>query len=131
MFRYPFSLLCIALILILCFCHPSAIPVKLPSVLGLDKIAHFIMYVGTCSVIWTEYLLRHSRIHYVRTLLLAVIAPIALSGAIEITQGAMTDFRGADIYDFYANTAGVLTALLVPYGWWLSHKKIGKTKEEK
>jgi VanZ family protein len=128
--RYPFTLVCIALILILCFCHPSAIPVKMPSVIGLDKIAHFIMYLGTCSVIWTEYLLRHSTINYRRTFLFAIIAPIALSGAIEITQGAMTDFRGADIYDFYANAAGALTALLVPYGWWLSHKIQGGSKNE-
>ena len=131
MLRYPFSLVCIALILILCFCHPSAIPVKLPSILGLDKIAHVIMYAGTCSVIWTEYLLRHSRINYGRTLLFAVIAPIVLSGSIEILQGVKTDYRGADIYDFYANVFGVVIALLVPYGWWLSKRSSTSSKNAK
>ena len=120
--RYPFSLLCIALILILCFCHPASIPLDIPEILGLDKIAHFVMYLGTCSVIWTEYLLKHHRINYLRTLLWAVVAPVALSGGIELAQGIMTDYRGCDIYDFYANTFGVITALLVPYGWWLSKK---------
>jgi hypothetical protein len=98
MLRYPFSLLCIALIFILCFSHPTSIPLDIPNILGIDKIAHFIMYLGTCGVIWTEYLLKHERINYRRTFLLAVIAPIALSGGIEFVQGAMTDYRGADIY---------------------------------
>ena len=130
MLRYPFTLVCLALILILCFCHPSAIPVELPSILGLDKIAHFIMYLGTCSVMWTEYLLRHSRINRLRTFLLAIVAPIALSGAIEIIQGTGTNYRGADIYDFYANSIGVITALLIPYGWWLGHKNRAKTEDK-
>lgn len=130
MLRYPFSLVCIALILILCFCHPSAIPITIPSILGFDKIAHFVMYTGTCGVIWTEYLLHHSRINIGRTLLFAVIAPIVLSGSIEILQGVKTDYRGADIYDFYANVFGVFTALLVPYGWWLSKRSSQTTKNE-
>ena len=79
---------------------------------------------------WTEYLLRHSNINYRRTFLFAIVAPIALSGAIEIIQGVKTSYRGADIYDFYANTAGVFTALLVPYGWWLRHKIQGNSKNE-
>ena len=121
--RYPFTLICIALIFILCFCHPTTIPLDMPNVLGLDKIAHFIMYLGTCGVMWTEYLLRHDRINYTRTLLFAVVAPIVLSGGIEWVQGAMTDYRGADIYDFYANTFGVIVALILPYGWWLGQQR--------
>jgi VanZ family protein len=95
----------------------------MPNILGLDKIAHFIMYLGTCGVMWTEYLLRHDRINYVRTLLFAVVAPIVMSGGIEWIQGAMTDYRGADIYDFYANTFGVIVALILPYGWWLGQQR--------
>ena len=121
--RYPFTLICIVLIFILCFCHPTSIPLEIPNVLGLDKIAQFIMYLGTCSVMWTEYLLRHDRINYARTLLFAVIAPIAMSGGIEWVQGAMTDYRGADIYDFYANSFGVIVALILPYGWWLGQQR--------
>lgn len=121
--RYPFTLICIVLIFILCFCHPTSIPLEIPNILGLDKIAHFIMYLGTCSVMWTEYLLRHDRINYARTLLFAVIAPIAMSGGIEWVQGAMTDYRGADIYDFYANSFGVIVALILPYGWWLAQRR--------
>ena len=121
--RYPFTLICIVLIFILCFCHPTTIPLDIPNILGLDKIAHFIMYLGTCSVMWTEYLLRHDRINYARTLLFAVIAPIAMSGGIEWVQGAMTDYRGADIYDFYANSFGVIVALILPYGWWLGQRR--------
>jgi hypothetical protein len=35
----------------------------------------------------------------------------------------MTDYRGADIYDFYANTFGVIVSLVLPYGWWLGQKR--------
>lgn len=128
--RYPLTTLCIVLIFVLCFCHPSAIPLKLPSVIGLDKIAHFVMYTGTCSVMWTEYLRKHQRINYWRMLLLAVVAPILMSGIIEIIQGIKTNYRGADIYDFYANSFGVLMSLLIPYGWWLK-QKFGTTAQEK
>lgn len=120
--RYPFTMCCIVLIFVLCFCHPSAIPLELPTMIGLDKLAHFIMYAGTCGVMWTEYLLKHTRIHYGRALLLAIVAPILMSGIIEIIQDAKTDYRGADIFDFYANSFGVLTALLIPYGWWLRQR---------
>ena len=63
-------------------------------------------------------------------LLLAVVAPILMSGIIEIIQGIKTNYRGADIYDFYANSFGVLMSLLIPYGWWLK-QKFGTTAQEK
>jgi hypothetical protein len=46
-----------------------------------------------------------------------------MSGGIEFVQGWMTDYRGADIYDFYANTFGVIVSLVLPYGWWLGQKR--------
>ncbi len=119
--RYTYTCCCIVLIFVLCFCKPSSIPVELPSILGLDKVIHLLMYLGTCGVMWTEYLLSHRSINFRRTALLAVVAPILMSIAIEVMQGTLTDFRGCDVGDVYANAVGVVLALLIPYGWWLSN----------
>lgn len=116
-FTYPLSICCIVLIFILCFCKPSSLPIDMPSIIGFDKVCHLIMYLGTCSVIWTEYLRYHNRIAWLRCLCWAVIAPALMSIGIEWGQAFLTDYRGYDLYDVYANLAGIVLALLVPYGW--------------
>ncbi len=127
--KYTYTLCCLALIFILCFCKPSSIPVELPSIVGLDKVAHVLMYLGTCGVMWTEYLLSHRSINFRRTSFYAVLAPILMSIAIELMQGTLTDFRGCDVGDVYANVVGVLLALLIPYGWWLRYRRKSETTD--
>jgi hypothetical protein len=46
-----------------------------------------------------------------------------MSIGIEWAQAALTDYRGYDLYDIYANLTGVLLSLLIPYGWVLAQKK--------
>lgn len=120
--RYRFSVCCIVLIFILCFCKPSALPVDLPTMVGFDKLCHLVMYLGTCGVIWTEYIRSHQSIAWMRCLLLATLAPALMSVGIEWAQAALTDYRGYDLYDIYANLTGVLLSLLIPYGWVLAQK---------
>ena len=55
--RYPLSLLCIALLWVLCFCHPPQ--TSMDGVPGIDKLAHVVMYLGTCGIMWWEYLRHH------------------------------------------------------------------------
>ena len=67
---------------------------------GADKWAHVMMYLGTCSVMWWEYFRNHERVHYGRVFAFAIVFPIAMSG---------------DIFDFVANSVGVVFASMVAF----------------
>ena len=113
--RYPLSLLCIVVIWILCLCRPPEIHVDFELSFGIDKVAHFIMYAGTCGVIWWEYLRSHSTINWKRVFLFALMAPILMSGSIELVQGYATDYRGADWGDVLANAIGAVSGNLIGF----------------
>ncbi len=108
--RYRLSLLVLAVILYLSFFRPPS--VSLEKVKNIDKLAHFIMYFGFCSVLWVEYLLTHARLSVKRISLGAIVAPILFSGAVEIMQEWLTEHRGGDWGDFLFNSLGVICALL-------------------
>lgn len=105
--RYPLSLVCIVLIWLLCLVIRMP-KTPLDDVAFIDKWTHFAMYGGTCSVIWWEYLRHHVRLNATRLLVWAFIAPIAMSGLIEILQATYTDTRQGEWLDFVANSIGVL-----------------------
>ncbi len=118
--RYPLSLLCIVLIWYLCIWFlPPELPLK--DVKFIDKWTHFVMYGGTCSVIWYEYLRSHSRINALRLFLLAWLAPVLMSGLIELVQAYCTTNRAGEWLDFAANTTGCSLGALIGLcmlRWW-------------
>lgn len=107
---YPFSIACIALIWILCLLRPSSLP-EGPRIPYADKVVHCLMYLGLCSLLWWEHLKAAPTIRWKHFLLLGVIAPIVMSGLIELAQGYFTDNRSADWWDFVANAVGVVLAI--------------------
>ena len=58
--KYPLSLLCLALIALLSF-TPFFPETPLDDVAFIDKWTHLVMYGGTTSVIWWEYLRTHQQ----------------------------------------------------------------------
>lgn len=106
--KYPLSLIIIGVILFLSFFNPPKTP--LDTVTNIDKVLHFTMYFGLCCVLWFEYFMSHSRPRASRLIPWAIIAPIVLSGLIEIGQQTLTPTRAADWWDFAANTLGCLAA---------------------
>lgn len=130
---YPVSSFYILMIWILCFASVPHSP--LDNVTLIDKWVHTLMYLGTCSTIWYEYLRRHRRkcdigdgyryeISMSRLLLLAWLAPIMMSGLIEILQATCTGGRrSGEWLDFAANSIGVTLATV---GWtaWLKIKRV-------
>lgn len=110
--HYPLTLTCIAVIWILCLCRPPQIQFETELSFGWDKVAHFLMYAGTCSIIWWEYLRCHHEFNRVRVFTFAFIAPILMSGSIELVQGYATDYRGADWGDVLANALGAFSGNL-------------------
>lgn len=108
--RYPLALACIALIWYLCLFKPPR--TRLSDIENFDKVVHALMYFGTCTVIWWEYLRSHVRLSRRRTVLWAVVCPILMSGLIELAQAYLTTTRSGDWRDFAANSIGVGLAAL-------------------
>ena len=73
----------------------------------IDKWIHFIMYGGTCSVLWIEYIRQHQKPDYRKLFIWAWVAPIVMSGIIEVLQEYCTETRNGDWLDLTANAIGV------------------------
>lgn len=111
--RYPLSILLIVVIWYLCMFTPPHTPLE--QVRYIDKWTHLVMYAGFCSVIWFEYLRRHKRLFWDRIFLFAILAPILMSGLIELVQAYCTTNRSGEWLDFATNTVGVILGSLIGY----------------
>ena len=108
--RYPLSIIIIGVILFLSFFNPPETPLN--EVTNIDKVLHFIMYFGFCTVLWFEYFRSHAQSSTMRLILWAIIAPIVFSGLIEVGQQTLTPTRAADWRDLLFNALGCLAAAL-------------------
>lgn len=110
--KYPFSCVCIVLIWIL-----SLIPffpeTPLHNVEFADKWVHLVMYGGTCAVIWTEYARCHQTPDYKKLFLWAWLAPILMSGLLELLQEYCTVIRTGSWLDFAANAVGATLGAVI------------------
>lgn len=106
--RYPVSLLVVSVIIYLSLFKSQG--ANLYEIPNIDKLAHFCMYAGFCSVIWFEYLRTHRIIVYKNILYGAFVAPIIFSGIMELFQSFLTKTRTGDWFDFLFNVLGVISA---------------------
>ena len=104
--RYPLSHAVIAIVIILSLAPMPEMP-NLPDIGLLDKWVHFVMYGGTCLVIWWEFLRRHTAINPRRVIIGALILPALMGGALELMQAYLTTCRSGEWLDFAANCVGV------------------------
>lgn len=109
--RYPIACFCIALIWYLCLFKPPK--TRLDEIQNFDKFVHVSMYLGTCTIIWIEYLRSHWREHPLKIIIWAIVAPILMSGVVELVQEYCTTTRSGDWADFAANSTGVILAALL------------------
>ncbi len=115
---YPLSTLCVLLIWMLSL-TPFFPETPLDNVDFIDKYTHFIMYGGTCAVIWWEHL-RHCRKEArrqgsqgagrpnLRALTVAMLCMVLLGGLMELLQAYATTTRSGEWLDFWADSIGVL-----------------------
>ena len=110
--KYPFSCVLIAGIwyLSLLFNAPET---PLDNVPLVDKWVHMVMYGGTFSVLWIEYIRQHQQPDYKKLLIWAFIAPIVMSGIIELLQEYCTKTRQGEWTDLLANSIGVVLAAVI------------------
>lgn len=110
--NYPISCVLFAVIwyLSLFFNAPET---PLNNVLLIDKWVHLVMYGGTCGMLWVEYLRQHDRPDFKRLFFWAWIAPILMSGIIELLQEYCTEKRNGDWLDLTANALGVTLAAII------------------
>ena len=97
----------------------------LKNVRFIDKWTHFVMYGGTCAVIWAEYLHRHKKPSLKKLVLLAWLSPALMSGVIELAQKYCTGGRrSGEWLDFAANSTGATLALCggILWVWWTSRR---------
>lgn len=128
--RYPFTIICVALIFYFCLFF-GAPEIHLEGVPFIDKWTHFVMYGGTTGVFWLEYWHNHLRRNTTYSPLcltmLSLVAPTLLGGLIEILQAYCTNgTRNGDWVDFWADIIGVLLGYLLgrtllrtlAFRWW-------------
>ena len=104
--KYPLTCICLVLIWVLSL-TPFFPETPLDDVRFIDKWTHLVMYGGTCSVMWIEYLRSHTIYNKVKLLVFAWVAPIVMSGVIELLQEYATTTRSGEWADLLANSAGV------------------------
>lgn len=124
---YPVTSFYILTIWILCFASIPQTP--LDNVTLIDKWVHTAMYLGTFGTLWLEYLRRHKHkcdigggfryeINKGKLFLLAWLAPVIMSGLIEILQDTCTGGRrSGEWLDFAANSIGVTLAAIGGIIW--------------
>jgi hypothetical protein len=108
--HYPLTLLCLATVwyLSLFVIMPET---PMDDVPFIDKWTHLVMYGGTCSVIWIEYLRFHNTLQPLKLFLYAWLGPILMSGLLELLQKYCTTTRSGEWLDFAANSTGVTLAV--------------------
>lgn len=124
--RYPLSILCVVLIWILSL-MPFFPETPFDQVEFIDKWTHLVMYGGTCSVIWWEYLRNHQILDVEKLFFYAWLCPALMSGLLELLQEYCTfGHRNGDWLDFAANTMGVTLGALIGllmYQLWFKRKR--------
>ena len=108
-FHYWKSIIIISIILYLSFAPPSTFK-EVPSFENEDKLVHLLMYGGlTCILIFDfRQFVKSYRIPRFSFVLICIILPVLLGGAVEILQPMYFAPRTADWIDWFSDIAGVL-----------------------
>lgn len=110
--HYPFTLLTATAIVVLSLMPAPHVELAEDVPLA-DKWTHMAMYGGLCLIIWVEYLRAHLSIKATRIVRFGVLWPVTMGGLLEVMQSTLTTTRSGDVWDFVANTIGVIMGTLI------------------
>ncbi|MGI6223008.1 MAG: VanZ family protein [Prevotella sp.] len=110
--HYPFTILAIILIWILCLIPIPETP--LSGVSLIDKWTHFALFGALTILIWVETLI-HQVAHTKKSMALwGALMPWLMGGLIEIAQATLTNgVRNGDVLDFLADGIGVILGVVI------------------
>ena len=111
------GILCGIVILILTGLPGSLFPRVKPTI-GLDKVAHILMYAGfTFACLWgyRKQFVSNGLAYKKRAVLLAIVISIAYGGLTEMIQEHIVPTRTGDWFDFVADSIGTVLGALVFY----------------
>lgn len=77
-----------------------------------DKIFHFSAYF-VLAILWYIAFIYTFSLKKKKAIIYAVIISVTFGIVIEVLQHTLTDYRALDVYDIFANTLGVLIAILI------------------
>ena len=129
--KYPLASLCIITIWVLSL-TPFFPETPLDDVDFIDKWVHIVMYGGTFTVLWIEYILKHRHADYEKLFFWAWLMPIVMSGILELLQEYCTfGHRSGDWLDLAANATGVTLAAVIGIVVLLTRKEKRGAKNAK
>lgn len=98
-----------------CLIPPNDIP-NISSAIPIDKVVHFLMYVGFAGACFFSYIhLYPGKIKFTYLFLICILQPILFGGLIEIIQLKYCPGRSGDWFDFLADSLGVI--FVVPFAY--------------
>lgn len=93
------------------FVPASDLPLKpFLKIQHFDKMVHFALFFIFCLLLISPFKKIQLK-HYI----LAPLIAILLSGILELSQHILSNSRSSNIYDFLANSTGVLASVLFYY----------------
>ena len=108
--QYKFSILLVAIILLVSLAPSSSLPdSRLFSIPYFDKMVHFLMYAPLCFVALMESRFPRQRF---RTHVFILLGILLVSGVIEVLQATVVPSREAEWTDMFANFCGLFAGYL-------------------
>lgn len=109
--KHPFTVSLVLVIWYLSLFTPPETP--LSEIRFFDKWTHLVMYGTLVATLWMEdWRTWHGTPSWMRMLLL-YLAPVAMSGLIELAQAYCTTNRSGDWMDLAANAVGALLGIAI------------------
>ncbi len=122
--RYPITIILVLVIWYLSMFTPPK--VDLGDVRFIDKWAHLLMYGTLVFVLWMEDWRTRLCAAPMTRIATLYIAPVIMSGIIELAQAYCTTNRSGDWLDLAANAAGALAGLT--FGIWITRTSDRKNR---
>jgi len=100
------------------FLPAQNLPAKqLLSIPHFDKIVHFSLFFGLSLLLFNPF--KKIKTNY---LVLAPVTAVLLGALLELVQHSISSTRSSNIYDFLANSAGIVISIIF-YSFFVSGKK--------